>query len=307
MTTPQPGLLLDPTAAPLFLVLEAGESESDAKETARVAASLPEWAAEIDMLGGGRGTLKTTVAFGAEFWKRIASDAPKRLAPFVELEGPGGRAVATGGDVFVHVHSDRRDLAVEVLLRLQAELEGAARIVEEVHAFRYLDSRDLTGFVDGTENPEPDERTAAALVADEDAEFAGGSYVLVQRYAHNLRYWGRLTREEQEGAIGRTKPDSEELPDDVRPESAHISRVVIEEDGHELEIVRHSTPWAADGRQGLVFVAYGRTPATYDKMLARMYGTSGDGIHDRLMDFTEALTGAYFFAPSVERLAELGK
>ncbi len=307
MPANQPGILLDPTPAPMFLVLRAGESEDALRTTARVVSALPEWTAEIDMLGGGRGTLRATVAFGAEFWKRIAGDSPKRLAPLEPLDGPGGRAVATGGDVFVHLHSERRDLSIEVALRLLAELDDAAEVVEEVQGFRYLDSRDLTGFIDGTENPGADERADVALVGDEDPEFAGGSYVLAQRYVHNMRYWGRLSREEQEGAIGRMKADSEELPDDVRPATAHVSRVVIEEDGRELEIVRHSSPYADTSEQGLFFVAYCRTPVTFHKMLARMFGTSGDGLHDRLMDFTEAVSGALFFAPSEERLAALGE
>lgn len=303
----QPGILLDPTASPLFLVLRAGETEEEARATARAAAGLSAWAAEIDMLGGGRGSLAVTAAFGAELWRRLADHAPKRLAPLREIDGPGGKAVATGGDLFVHVHSARRDLAVELALRLVAELDGAAEVVEEVQGFRYLDSRDLTGFVDGTENPPPEERAEVAAIGSEDPEFAGGSYVLVQRYVHNLRYWGRLSREEQERAIGRTKADSEELPEDGKPATAHISRVVIEEDGKELEIVRHGSPWATVSEQGLLFAAYCRTPVVFEKMLARILGTSGDGLHDRLMDFTKAVSGALFFAPSAERLAALGE
>ena len=117
----------------------------------------------------------------------------------------------------------------------------------------------------------------------------------------------KLSLEEQEGAIGRTKEVSEELPDDERPATAHISRVVIEEDGAELEIVRHSTPFATAEEQGLFFAAYCRTPTTFDKMLARMFGTSGDGLHDRLMDFTRAASGALFFVPSREQLEGLSK
>jgi putative iron-dependent peroxidase len=308
MTAPQPGILLDPTIAPLFLVLKAGESADDARTLTKVAASLPGWAAGIDLAHEGAGSPRCTVAFGAEFWKRISKDSrPKKLRAFETIHGMNADAVATGGDVFVHVHSARRDLSSALLLRLLAELDGSAEVIEEVQGFRYLDTRDLTGFLDGRENPPAATRAAVTLVDDDDPEFRGGSYVLAQRYVHNLRYWSRLSVEEQEGAIGRTKPDSRKLPDDSRPATSHTSRVVIEEDGEELEIMRHSSPFANAKEQGLYFVAYCGTPDTFDKMLARMFGTSGDGLTDRLMDFTKAVSGALFFAPSADALLTLAE
>jgi putative iron-dependent peroxidase len=308
MTAPQPGILLDPTTAPTFLVLKAGETDEDVRTVTRVAASMPVRAAEIEAEHDGEGSPVCTVAFGAEFWDRMSKDGrPKKLRPFRTIEGTNADAVATGGDVFLHVHSARRDLAARVLLRLLAELDGAAQVVEEVQGFRHLDSRDLTGFLVGTGNPEPAERPSVALVGDEDPEFRDGSYVLAQRYEHNLRYWSRLSTEDQEGAIGRTRADGVELPDDSRPATSHVSRVVVEEDGEELAVVRHGSPYANAWAQGLYFVAYCETPDTFDKMLARMFGTSGDGLTDRLMDFTKAVSGALFFAPSRERLAELAE
>ena len=110
---------------------------------------------------------------------------------------------------------------------------------------------------------------------------------------------------DQERAIGRTKPDSEELPDDVRPADAHISRVVIEEDGEELEIWRKSFPYGTTEEHGLLFIAYSRRLDIYDAMLARMFGTDGSGVHDRLMDFSRPVSGAYFFAPARNWLAAL--
>ncbi len=305
MPTPQPGILLDPVAAPTFLVLKASESSEAEHEVARVAAALPEWAEATEMEGGRSGGVRATVAFGSELWKRLSPEAPKRLAPLRPIEGTGGKAVATDGDLFVHVHSERRDLAVALMLRVLAELGDAALVLEEVHGFRYLDSRDFTGFVLGTGNPPAEERAAQALVGDEDPHFAGGSYVLVQRYVHNLRYWARLSSEEQERAIGRRKNEGEELSDDTRPKTSHASRVALAEEGRKLEIVRHGSPYAAAGEQGLYFVAYCRTPVVFEKILARMFGTSGDGLQDRLMDFTRAVSGGLFFAPSLEALAAI--
>ena len=130
--------------------------------------------------------------------------------------------------------------------------------------------------------------------------------MIVQRYVHDLVRWSTLATGDQEAAVGRTRDDSTELEGDAKPPTAHISRVVIEEDGEELEIVRHSFPYGTTSESGLLFIAYCATLSTFDRMLARMYGTSGDGLHDRLMDFTRPVTGAYFFAPSLERLRALG-
>ena len=175
-----------------------------------------------------------------------------------------------------------------------------------MHGFRYLDARDLTGFIDGTENPKGRERAEAALIGREDPAFAGGSFVFTQRYVHDLARWERLAVREQEGAIGRRKRDSRELADRVKPATAHIARVVIEEDGRELEIVRHSSPYGTTSECGLFFIAYTRDLAIPEKMLRRMMGAADDGLHDRLMEFTRAVSGATFFAPSLAALRSLG-
>jgi porphyrinogen peroxidase len=177
--------------------------------------------------------------------------------------------------------------------------------MEEVHGFRYLDTRDLTGFIDGTENPKGKERAMAALIGKEDPAFAGGSYAFTQRYVHDLKKWASIPLPEREGAIGRRKKDSKELSAKVKPPTAHISRVVIEENGEELQIVRHSFPYGAVTQAGLFFIAYTKDLAVPEKMLSRMFGTSGDGLHDHLMDFTRAVSGATFFAPSLKVLKSL--
>ncbi len=251
-------------------------------------------------------TWTTSLAFGADYWDDIhPGSRPQRLKPFTALGKGDIPAPATGGDIFLHIHSDRKDMTYILASEFLRPIKENLSVLDEVNGFHYLDDRDLTGFIDGTENPEGEECAMVALIDDE-SEFNGGSYVLAQRYVHKLQKWQMVADNEQEKIIGRTKPDSEELDDDIRPETAHISRVVIEEDGEELEIVRHSLPYAqVSGESGLFFLAYSKDNTILEKMLAEMFGTSGDGLHDHLMNYTTAKSGAYFFAPSVEMLEGL--
>src|SRR2546425_218685 len=196
----------------------------------------------------------------------------------------------------------RPDLNFETARRLMSRLAGAVEVMEEVHGFRYLDTRDLTGFIDGTENPKGKARAEVALIGKEDATFAGGSYVFTQCYVHDLTKWVALPLDEQEKVVGRRKQDSKELSDRAKPATAHIARTVIEENGEELKIVRHSFPYGTVSEAGLFFIAYTRTPDIPDKKLARMMGTAGDGLSDHLMDFSRAVSGAHFFAPALTGL-----
>ncbi len=304
MPTPQSAILALDGPLGLFLVLHLKPGADDAVRQA--AAAFPALLDDISS-AAPEAQLVGTLAFGPQQWDRLSSTRPKLLKPFGPLDGGTLRAPATGGDVLLHLHSARADLNYLVANRFAAPLKPWIDRAEETPAFRYLDARDLTGFIDGTENPqEQDERREAALIGDEDAAFAGGSYIIAQRYVHHLERWNTMPQQEQEGVIGRSKPDSVELDDGVKPPTAHIARVVIEEDGEELEIVRHSLPYgSASGESGLFFLACSRDLTIYDKMLRNMFGLSGDGLHDRLMEFTEAVSGGYFFAPSVEQLQQL--
>jgi putative iron-dependent peroxidase len=304
MPQPQSGILPEPGPAALFLILRVRPGQERA--AARAAARVPGLTGKVGAFDP-RARLVSAVSVGPALWAAVSPGRqPKGLHPFRALEAEGRAAPATGGDVLLHAVSRRPDLTVELGLRFQAALGDTAEVLDEVHGFRYLDSRDLTGFIDGTENPKGRERAGVALIGEEDPAFAGGSLVFTQRYVHDLRRWATLPVREQERVIGRTKRDSRELADRVRPETAHISRVVIEEDGRELEIVRHSFPYARAGEAGLFFIAYTRDLAIPERMLTRMMGTAGDGLHDRLMDFTRAVSGATFFAPSLEGLRALG-
>jgi porphyrinogen peroxidase len=169
----------------------------------------------------------------------------------------------------------------------------------------YRDSRDMTGFIDGTENPPIMQAPEVAVILGS-GPGAGGSFAITQRWRHDLEAFGNLPVPAQEGVFGRTKRDSIELDDDTKPPTAHIARVVVEDDeGEELEIFRRSLPYGTVGEHGLYFVAFSADIARFDVMLARMFGTSGDGVHDRLTEFTTPTSGAYYFAPSLESLAAL--
>lgn len=285
----------------LFLTLTLGEG--DAAPARRALAGLPALtervAAEM-----GEPALASAAGIGAAAWERlVGAPKPEGLVPFEALEEATRRAPATPADIFVHIHSPRHDANLALARRLRAALGAGVRVEEEVMGFRHMKNRDLTGFVDGTENPEGDERAEVALVAD--GPFAGGSFVSIQRYVHDLPKWEAMPVPEQEAAIGRTKDTDEEMDDEAKPPSAHIARVVIEEDGEELEVLRHSMPYGTTSEHGLYFVAYCASPAPFRKMLERMVLSRGDGHHDRLLDFTRAVTGAAFFVPSADLLASL--
>lgn len=245
--------------------------------------------------------LVTAVGFGPALWRELYGSTPAGLRALAPIAGQFAMP-ATGGDLFVHIHAQRVDFCFELAQALLQDLGPGAAVQEERVGFRYLDSRDLTGFIDGTENPQrPEARAAAALIAE--GEFAGGSFAFAQRYVHDLDKWHRLSVNAQEQVIGRTKLESMELDDEVRPATSHVSRTVVEEDGEELEILRHSMPYGdAGGERGLFFLAYTRDLSIIDRMLARMFGTAGDGVADRLLHFVTPVSGGYFFVPSEELL-----
>lgn len=253
------------------------------------------------------GGFNLVIGFGDALWRRLApSDAvPVELRPFDPVDGiDGHRAPAIQHDVWIWVHGTGEDLALDAARACTAVLAPVATLATERACFVYHDGRDMTGFVDGTENPPIEEAPETALVPDgEPGE--GGAYVIAQRWVHDLDRFHAQSVSEQEATIGRTKPDSIELPDAVKPPTAHIARVVIEEDGQELEIWRRSTPYGTVGEHGLFFLGFSAELSRFDKMLARMFGVA-DGVRDHLTDFTKPVSGAYYFAPSLEALRALG-
>ncbi len=299
----QPGILKEDGGAGLFLVLRAASKTGVSQKIAGMRSVINTLSA-LDAEAG----LTCVVAFGAAMWESIGHGLrPKELRPFKGVNGPKHSAPATGGDILLHINSTRHDLNFDLARALLGHFGSAAIVTEEVPCFVYMDSRDLTGFIDGTANPKEDgERRDAALIGAEDPGFAGGSYVLTQRYVHNLAGWEKLAVHEQEMRIGRRKKDSEELPKGVKPPTAHISRVEIEKNGQELKIVRHSMPYGqAGGEAGLFFIAYARDPGIFESMLGSMFGSANGGQYDHLMDFSRPASGAFFFAPPLPMLAAI--
>ncbi|MGW5355564.1 Dyp-type peroxidase [Streptomyces sp. NPDC004031] len=253
--------------------------------------------------------LTCVVGIGSLAWDRLFSGPrPRDLHPFVPLAGPRHAAPATPGDLLFHVRARHMDVCFELARLIGERLHGAAAVVDEVHGFKSFDERDLLGFVDGTENPEGGLAADSVYVRDEDPDFAGGSYVIVQKYLHDLPAWSALPTEEQERVIGRTKLDNVELPDDVKPPDSHVARnTVTGADGTEQKIVRDNMPFGrvGDGEFGTYFIGYARTPDVTEHMLRNMFLGDPSGardLHDRILDFSRAVTGTLFHVPTEDFL-----
>ncbi|MBA8889811.1 putative iron-dependent peroxidase [Dokdonella fugitiva] len=252
------------------------------------------------------GALSCVVGVGSEVWDRLfAGPRPAGLHPFREVRGQH-HAPSTPGDLLFHIRASAMDACFELATQLMQRLGDAVAAADEVHGFRYYDSRDLLGFVDGTENPVAQEALDATLIGDEDAAFAGGSYVIVQKYLHDVERWNRVPVEQQEGFIGRSKLSDIEMDDATKPSYAHSALTTIEEDGEELKIVRDNMPFgdAAKREHGTYFCGYARSPARIEQMLVNMFVGRPPGNYDRLLDFSTAVTGTLFFVPSATMLEE---
>jgi putative iron-dependent peroxidase len=258
--------------------------------------SLADWAtAAIGRVPCPEAPLACVAGIGSDAWDRLLRPAPGRAAPFRELAGTVHRAVSTPGDLLFHLRHERMDVCFEFASQVMTRLARAATVVDEVHGFRYFDERDLLGFVDGTENPVGRAAGAAALVGDADPGFAGGSYVVVQKYVHDMDAWNALPVEEQEKVIGRTKLSDIEMPDDVKPVNSHVALNTIEEpDGTERQILRANMPFGQVGRGefGTYYIAYAATPSVTEQMLVNMFIGKPPGNTDRILDFSTAVTGA---------------
>ncbi len=245
--------------------------------------------------------LSCVLGFGSEAWDRLFGlPRPAELHPFREIHAGARHAISTPGDLLLHIRARRMDLCFELATQVMAYLDNAVAPADEVHGFRYFDDRDLLGFVDGTENPTGQTAVDAVVVGDEDPEFAGGSYVIVQKYLHDLKGWNALPTEAQERIIGRTKLADIELDDSIKPTSAHNALTTIVEDGKEMKILRDNMPFgnASEGEFGTYFIGYSRSPSTTEKMLDNMFTGNPPGNYDRLLDFSRAATGNLFFVPS---------
>jgi porphyrinogen peroxidase len=250
------------------------------------------------------------VGFGSKSWDKLfGKPRPAELHPFREIQSDRRHAVSTPGDVLFHVRAKRMDLCFELAAQIMERIRDAVSVVDEVHGFRYFDDRDVIGFVDGTENPRGEAAFEAALVGQEDAEFRGGSYVIIQKYLHDMDGWNALSTEQQEHIIGRKKLSDIELDDAVKPSSAHNALTTIVENGKELKILRDNMPFGRPGygEFGTYFIGFSRSPQTIEQMLENMFVGRPPGNYDRLLDFSRAVTGNLFFAPSATFLENLGE
>jgi len=278
MARPQPGIFAQGTRSHYHLEFDLLPGATDDAVVAAL-----HGLREPSVTAGGSNIV---VGFGADLWRRLQpSDAPAELSAFVPIEGSGRRAPATQHDVWVWSHGTGEDVELDVARAVAMVLSPVATLAAEQPCFVYRDSRDLTGFIDGTENP---------------SVGAGGAFVLAQKWVHDLTRFHAQSQTEQEATFGRTKPDSIELDD--KPPTAHISRVVIEEDGEELELYRRSTPYGRVEESGLYFLAFSADPSRFTKMLHRMFDVDGEGVHDHLTDFSTPVSGAFYFAPSLDAL-----
>jgi porphyrinogen peroxidase len=255
------------------------------------------------------GSLDCVTGIGSQAWGRLfAGPRPAELHPFRELAGPRHRAPATPGDLLFHVRANRMDLCFEFAAQVMARLAGAVTVADEVHGFRYFDERDLIGFVDGTESPGGRAGLRAAIIGDQDPGFAGGSYVIVQKYLHDMASWNALPIEEQERVIGRRKLTDIELADEDKPANSHVAlNTLTGPDGEELQIVRANMPFGDVGRGefGTYFIGYAASVAITEQMLENMFIGRPPGNTDRVLDFSTAVTGGLFFAPSADFLDDL--
>jgi porphyrinogen peroxidase len=301
---PEPQALLMPvTEAAIFLVVTADDgAEDDVRDLLTDVSGLKRSV-------GFRipdGELSCVVGIGSGLWDRLfGGPRPAGLHPLAPIVGAKHTSVSTPGDLLFHIRARRMDLCFELAAQLTNRLAGVGKVVDEVHGFKYFDERDLMGFVDGTENPAGLAAMTAATIGEADPDFAGGSYVIVQKYLHDLETWNRLPVEEQERVIGRTKLADIEMPDDVKPANSHVAlNTITDDDGEERQIVRDNMPFGrvGDGEFGTYFIGYAASLDVTEQMLTNMFIGKPPGNYDRILDFSTAVTGCLFFVPSADML-----
>ena len=303
---PQP-VVAPLTRAAIFLVVTANPGDDHRQTVRGLCEDFPALVRAV-AFRDLEGYLSCVMGFGSSAWDRLFGGArPAELHAFREIQAGSRHAVSTPGDILFHIRAARMDLCFELATQFMIRLGGAVTAVDEVHGFQYFDDRDLIGFVDGTENPTDQLAVDATTIGDEDAAFAGGSYVIVQKYLHDIAAWNALTTEAQERIIGRTKLSDIELDAAVKPTSAHNALTIIEENGREIKILRDNMPFGdvARGEFGTYFIGYARSPKPIERMLQNMFVGRPPGTYDRLLDFSRAITGSLFFVPSLDLLESL--
>ncbi|MBS0216093.1 MAG: Dyp-type peroxidase [Proteobacteria bacterium] len=301
MTTNLPQAIVAPlTSAAIFLVVDLKHVAETRDIVQGLCGDLSALVRSIRFRDQGS-QLSCVAGFGSDAWDRIfGGPHPPELHPFREIKGAKHQAVSTQGDLLFHIRAMRMDMCFELAMLINQRLASVTASVDEVHGFRYFDERDLLGFVDGTENPVDQEALASAVIADSVPDFAGGSYVIVQKYLHDLKAWNAQSVEAQEDVIGRSKLTDIEQTAAVKKSYAHNELTSIEENGVQLKIVRDNMPFgdSARGVFGTYFIGYACSPARTEKMLENMFIGNPPGNYDRLLDVSRAVTGSLFFCPT---------
>src|SRR5262245_41778786 len=301
---PQP-VLSPPTGTAIFLVVRVNPGGEQA-----VRGLLPDLAGLQRSVGARipAGALTCVAGIGSVAWDRLFSGPrPAGLHPFPELAGAKYIAIATPGDLFFHIKATSMNLCFEMTAQIMERLSGAVTVEDEVHGFSYFEERDLLGFVGGAENAGGRAADAAVLVGPEDPWFAGGSYVIAQKYLHDMRAWNALRSEEQEKVLGRTKLANIPLPAGARPANSHVALTgTTGPGGAQRQILRDKMPFGSAGRGefGTYFVGYAASPGVTERMLANMFIGDPPGNYDRILDFSAAVTGGLFFVPSADFLRQ---
>lgn len=251
------------------------------------------------------GGVNLVVGFRPELWRAVApADAPNGVRGFNErVRGPGGYSMpATQADLFIWFAAAAYDIVYDLGVETLKALNPFASLARETTGWSYHHSRDLTGFEDGTENPNLYEAPGIALI-ENGAPGEGGSVLLLQQWRHDSKTFESLPQLAQERIIGRTKPDSIELEGAAMPADSHVSRTTVQENGVEHDIFRRNVPYGTVSDHGTMFVGFCADQSVLQRMLEQMAGNDG-GPRDALTRYTTPLTGAYYFIPSVQALAK---
>jgi len=292
------------TGAAIFMVVKVASGRPAENAVRELCASLSSLVRAVGFRAS-EGQLSCVMGIGSDLWDRLFDGPrPAGLHRFREINGVH-HAPSTPGDLLFHIRAATMDLCFELASVIMQRIDGQAEVVDEVHGFKYFDQRDLLGFVDGTENPAAQAAADAVFIGDEDENFAGSSYVIVQKYLHDLKRWNKVPVHEQEDFIGRAKlSDIEQRDADKKPYAHNVLTNITDSDGEQLQILRDNMPFGEVGKGefGTYFIGYARDPARTERMLDNMFIGNPPGTYDRLLDFSKAVTGCLFFIPTVDFL-----